>query len=90
MNPLTHSVIIFTSLHDVMAAEKAVLAQDILCELIPTPRDLSSNCGMALEVQEEDLSMILEAIAEKDIRYQGIHLETDSGYRQLDPTDLLG
>lgn len=88
MNPLTHSVIIFTSLHDVMAAEKTIMAQDITCELIPTPCELSSNCGMALEVQQEDLLMTLEAIAEKDICYHEIYLELECGYRKIDAADL--
>jgi len=41
-------VLVFESIHDAMAAEKAVLAEGIRAELVPTPRDLSSDCGMAL------------------------------------------
>jgi Putative Se/S carrier protein-like len=88
MNSMTHSVIIFSSLHDVMAAEKAVLSQDILCELIPTPGELSSNCGMALEVQEEDLLLVLDEISAKEICYLQVHQETESGYRPIHPEEL--
>ena len=84
MKPLPHCVVIFVSLHDVAAAEKALRGQDIWCDMIPTPGELSSNCGMALEVLEEELLLIAEAIGDKDIVYKEIHLEIDTGYREIE------
>lgn len=45
----------FDSIHDVIRAEKILLAQGIGCDLVPTPRHISSDCGMSVECAEGDL-----------------------------------
>ncbi len=39
-------VMLFASIHDVMAAEHVLKSRDLWCDMIPTPRQLSSDCGM--------------------------------------------
>lgn len=53
-----HWVITFESVHFVMKAEKLLKGHGIEVMLIPTPRQISSDCGVALEVFEEDQNMI--------------------------------
>lgn len=45
----------FDSIHDVIRAEKILLKTGIACELVPTPRHISSDCGMSVECAEVDL-----------------------------------
>ena len=84
---IPHCIMIFSSIHDVTAAERALNKKDIWCDMVPTPRDLSSNCGMALEVLHEDLLMIEEAFADTPIVLKEIHIEEGFGYRRLDKGD---
>jgi hypothetical protein len=45
--------ILFHSIHDVLKAEKIFKKHEIQHELIPVPRNLSSDCGMCIKVDEE-------------------------------------
>ncbi len=51
----SHFVLGFDSIHDVIRAEKVIKEAGIWCDLVPTPREISSDCGMAVECREEDL-----------------------------------
>jgi len=44
---------LFQSTHDVILAEKAIRTRKIPCRVIPVPRSVSSQCGMALEISKE-------------------------------------
>ena len=50
-----HVVLTFDSIHDVIKAEKIIVRHEIWCDLIPTPRELSSDCGMSIECRTDDL-----------------------------------
>jgi len=52
-------ILLYDSIHDVMRAEKTMQARSVWCDLIPTPRQLSSECGMSLEIRGSDLSQAL-------------------------------
>ena len=42
-------ILLFDSIHFVMQAEKALKSGGLGVEIIPVPRTLSSDCGMAIE-----------------------------------------
>lgn len=42
-------VVLLPSIHDVMALERILGRQGVFYDLIPVPRQLSSECGMAVE-----------------------------------------
>lgn len=46
-------VFVFDSIHHVLKAEKLIKRSGLHCELIPVPREISSDCGMALAVQTD-------------------------------------
>jgi hypothetical protein len=43
-------VLIFSSIHQVMRAEKLLKGKGIKIDLIPVPREISSDCGVAIEL----------------------------------------
>ena len=47
-------VITFTTVHYVMKAETILKQKGLSVRLIPTPRHISSDCGMALEITDTD------------------------------------
>jgi len=57
------SIVLLESIHQVMRAEKLLKAEGMKIDLIPVPREISSNCGIAIELpegSEEDALRILE------------------------------
>ncbi len=43
-----HLLIVFDAIHDVVRAEKLLQARGVPCDLVPPPRDVSSDCGMVV------------------------------------------
>lgn len=70
------------SIHDVMRAEKLLKARGIWRDLVPTPRQLSSNCGMALALHEQDLSAALKLLEDAGLNHR-LYRETDVDYEPL-------
>ena len=46
-------VIILSSVHRVMKAEKLLKGRGLKVDLIPVPREISSDCGLAIELPME-------------------------------------
>ena len=56
-------VLIFSSIHQVMRAEKLLKGKGIKIDLVPVPREISSDCGVAIELSvdsEEEAFHFLE------------------------------
>jgi hypothetical protein len=47
------AVMLLDSIHQVMRAEKLLKGEGMKVDLIPVPREISSDCGMALELPVE-------------------------------------
>ncbi|MDF1580894.1 MAG: DUF3343 domain-containing protein [Desulfuromonadales bacterium] len=57
-------VIIFHSMHRVMQAEKILKRAKIDILLIPVPRQLSSDCGLAIRYAPLEAEQVKEALRE--------------------------
>jgi hypothetical protein len=62
-----------------LRAEKRLKARGIACKLIPTPRELSSTCALALAFGRADVERVAAAMSEGGLRRDGIHLYPDGG-----------
>jgi len=47
-------LIVFRSTHGAIKAEKALINAAIACTVIPVPRHISAECGIAIEINEAD------------------------------------
>ena len=56
-------VAIFNSIHRVMKAEKVLKLQGARVQLIPVPRQLTSDCGLAIRCAGEDRLRVTELLA---------------------------
>lgn len=45
---------LFASVHHVLAAEAALRRTGVWCDVVPTPREFSSDCGVSLVVRAEE------------------------------------
>lgn len=48
-----YSIILFYTIHDVLRTEKILKQHRIPHELVPVPRNLSSDCGMCVKLQDD-------------------------------------
>jgi len=49
--------LLFFTIHDVLRAEKILKKHNISIELVPVPRNLSSDCGMCIKL-DGDLNIV--------------------------------
>ena len=56
-------VAIFNSIHRVMEAERLLKEQHLKILLIPAPRALAADCGLAIRYAQEARSAVEEALA---------------------------
>ena len=76
-------VILFDSIHHVLAAERVFQEQGVWCDLVPTPRDLSSDCGMAVAFRPGDLAAVRALLADPRLRPQNVYRPSPGGHQQV-------
>jgi hypothetical protein len=73
-----YGVVLFHTTSAAVQAEKALLAAGFVVKLIPTPREFSSDCGMALRFKWEERSSALDLLARDRVETAGAHALPDS------------
>ena len=76
-------ILVLPSIHFVMKLEQEALAQGLWVELIPTPKQISSDCGMAVEFRKEDLVHIRRLIADKNLNRAMAYCRSGTGFEPL-------
>ncbi|MBU0908671.1 MAG: DUF3343 domain-containing protein [Proteobacteria bacterium] len=66
-------VVILFSIHFVLKAEKFLKRNGISHDVIPVPREISSDCGMAVEFSCLEKERVLELLASADLRIAGLY-----------------
>lgn len=62
---IAHGVVLFHGLQAVLRAEKVLQKAGLTVKLVPTPRQFSSDCGVALRFTWADLEQVRERLAAK-------------------------
>lgn len=81
--PPPRRVVVFDSIHHVLAAERVFQERSVWCDLIPTPGDLSSDCGMALVYDPADHDKIAGFLDDPRARVRGVYERTGSMLRAV-------
>lgn len=76
-------VLLFQSIHHVMKMERRLLRVGIRCDLRPVPRELSADCGMAVEISRVNLSEALSIAESHSIRVEAVYQTGDDGYHEV-------
>jgi len=66
-------VAVFHSTSHALRAEKAAREASLAIKLIPVPRQLSSDCGLALRFPWEDVGRVQSLLAAKGVLIAGVH-----------------
>jgi hypothetical protein len=69
-----HSVVLFYSTAHAIRAEKVLLGAGFTIKMIPTPRQISSDCGMALRFERADSDAVAATLQENRVPINGIHV----------------
>jgi hypothetical protein len=75
-------VAVFDSIHAVLAAERAFLTAALACDLVPIPRGVASDCGLALLFRSADIESARALLAGPPLgeRLRGIFVPGPNGY----------
>jgi hypothetical protein len=73
-------VFIFEGTHQVMAAEKTIKGEGISMRLIPVPRSLTSDCGLAIRIDDGDRKIILRALKKTGNFPKEYYVKENSNY----------
>ncbi len=76
------AVFVLYSIHNVMKAEKVLKSRRIAFDTIPVPKEISSDCGMAILSAEKDERTIGEILEANGIDIKGIYLRTCGQYER--------
>ncbi|MFC2008419.1 DUF3343 domain-containing protein [Chloroflexota bacterium] len=68
-----YGVVLFHTTSSVMRAEKLLVRQGYLIKLIPTPREFSSDCGIALRFDWADYNQIKSELDKAHVEIDVIH-----------------
>jgi len=68
---MKYIILIFESTHKVLKSEKMLLAGRIKFDIIPTPKEFSSDCGMAIRINPKvaDILQVKLILGEKGIKF---------------------
>jgi hypothetical protein len=73
-------VAIFHSIHRVLKAEKILKQEGVPFLLIPVPRQLTSDCGLALRFSPEARENLLEILADEGLPPAELFQRSDGAY----------
>ena len=76
-------VAIFHSIHRVLKAEKILKQAEVDFLLIPVPRQLTSDCGLALRFSPEAKENLLGVLASAELPPVEIFQRSDGGYLEV-------
>lgn len=69
-----YAVILVDSTSHALRIEKLMGGQSLACKLIPTPRHLSSDCGVCVRIMKQDMPTIQALLNEHRIVFQSIEV----------------
>jgi hypothetical protein len=72
------NVIVFDSTHQALAAENCLVDEKIIVKMIPTPREITLSCGLAIKFDEENMGKVKDTIINKKLIIKGVYcIDTD-------------
>ena len=76
-------VAVFNSIHRVMKAEKLLKEQKLPILLIPVPRALASDCGLAIRYDAPSREQVEQLLATAGVAPEELYVKEGAQYRRL-------
>ena len=77
-------VAIFNSIHRVMEAEKLLKQRGLAILLIPAPRALAADCGLAIRYAEDSRSEVEGALAQAGLLPRELYRKTGEAFTKIE------
>ncbi len=68
-----YSVALFDSTSQVMRGEKLLGQAGVRVKMIPTPRQISSDCGVVLRFDREEADRVVTILSENSVPVRGVY-----------------
>ena len=68
-----YGVVLFATSSSAMRAEAILVRSALAAKLIPTPRQLSSDCGVALRIDWSQNDRVSELLTKAGVEVSGVH-----------------
>jgi hypothetical protein len=78
-----HWILQFDSIHHVLAAERVFTERNLQYDLVPTPREVHSDCGMVIQFRPHDWEEVKELAAGLFHPPGGVFRMTARGYEPV-------
>lgn len=78
-------ILVFASNTEVLNVEDLLEERDLPFELIPVPKEVNPNCGLAIAFAEDDSDDILAALEEEGFSPQAAYLRRGDEFESLEP-----
>ncbi len=75
-----HLLAVFNSAHRVMKAENLLKAQNMNILLIPAPRQLQTDCGLAIRFHKDDRDAVMKILEENGLLPEFLSRYINSGF----------
>lgn len=73
MRKETYGVVTFKSTHHTIQSEGVFKSKGIIIKTIPTPREITVSCGLAIIFALDDLPKVEEMVSNSEINIDGIY-----------------
>jgi hypothetical protein len=74
---------VMEAIHYVIKGEKILKGAGVSIDVIPVPREISSDCGMALEFSCQDRSRVEKLLLDEGVTIVGIYALREGEYSKL-------
>ena len=78
MNNKEFGIITFESTQHAIKAESDLMKVEIKTKTIPTPRDITLSCGLAIRVDLEDVDKVKEVYDNGDLKFKNLYTIRES------------
>ncbi|MFA6147429.1 MAG: DUF3343 domain-containing protein [bacterium] len=78
-------ILIFRGTHEVLTAEKRLKGGGVPMRLIPVPRRLTSDCGLAIRIPLDQRDRAREILSGSRLLPRSVHLPLEGGEYDLVP-----
>lgn len=79
MKKETYGVATFKSTHHTIQSEEVFKSREISFKTIPTPREITVSCGLAIIFALDDIDKVKEMVDNNEIPVDGIYKYTKDG-----------
>lgn len=78
------AVLLFETVHDSLRTEDILERTGLAYRAIVKPRELGSDCGVAIRIQFADIPFFLDLIRDRAIRLKGIYHQVNGEWHVVD------